>query len=88
MRAGSIATGRFLIEGAGMGEQFLEGCVSCGYMAGKYDGIAALWRSCPECGTKLRKMGPTEIDLIADGEKGSRPVKPPESSVINSRPDI
>jgi hypothetical protein len=72
-----------------MSEQFV-GCMHCGFIAGKYDGYAASWRWCPECGTKLREIGATDIDLIAKGGDGEspQPNPPPESSRDTSPPGV
>lgn len=40
-----------------MGE-LAVGCMKCGFIARRHNGYAASWRWCPQCGTKLREMGP------------------------------
>jgi len=64
------------------------GCMHCGFIAEKNDGYVASWRWCPECGSKLRGLAPTDIDLIAEGgeRNSSPPMAPPENPRGGSNP--
>jgi hypothetical protein len=70
--------------------ELFVGCMHCGFIAGKHDGYVASWRWCPECGMKLREMGPGDIDLIAKGGEGkpSGPIQPPEIRGEGPRPNF
>src|SRR5262245_57096987 len=54
---GSPHTGDPGLKEREMSELFV-GCTCCGFSAGKNNGYGASRRWCPECGTKLPKMGP------------------------------